>query len=109
MLRKVSILVFGLIVASLFFRCSDDFDKNDNGVMFGKKSQRQVNYLKGDKTEDVLKKFEIAASKSKKMKLFAKSGAAQRSNVGIIDYSTIMQVIDTIGNVNYTFRILNHP
>lgn len=109
MLRKVSILVFGLIVASLFFRCSDDFDKNDKGVMFGKKSHRQVHYLSGDKTQDVLKKFEIAASKSKKMKLFTKSGASQRSNVGTIDYSEIMEVIDTIGNVNYTFRVLNHP
>jgi len=109
MLRKLSILVFGLIVASLFFRCSDNFDKNDNGVMFGKKSQRQINYLKGEKAENVLKKFEMAASKSKKMKLFTKNGAAQRSNVGTIDYSEIMEVIDTIGNLNYTFRVLNHP
>lgn len=68
-----------------------------------------MHYLSGDKAQDVLKKFEIAASKSKKMKLFTKNGASQRSNVGTIDYSTIMQVIDSLGNINYTFKIINHP
>ncbi|MBS4039785.1 MAG: hypothetical protein KGZ81_04225 [Flavobacteriales bacterium] len=107
MKKKVLILTLLLFATGLFWHCSEEI--HDNAVTFGVKHKKpQIKYLKGAEAKLVMNQLEKKVSKSK-LRILGKAGTYARSNEGTIDYSEIMQVIDTLGNTNYTFRITNHP
>ncbi|MFN3942757.1 MAG: hypothetical protein ACK4K1_08990 [Flavobacterium sp.] len=107
MKKKVLILTLLLIATGLFWHCSEEI--HDNAVTFGVKHKKpQIKYLKGAEAKLVMNQLEKKVSKSK-LRILGKAGTYARSNEGTIDYSEIMQVVDTLGNTNYTFRIINHP
>lgn len=105
--KKVLILTLLLIATGLFWHCSEEI--HDNAVTFGVKHKKpQIKHLKGAEAKLVMNQLEKKVSKSK-LRILGKAGTYARSNEGTIDYSEIMQVKDTLGNTNYTFRIINHP
>jgi hypothetical protein len=107
MKKKILILTLLLFATGLFWHCSEEI--HDNAVTFGVKHKKpQIKYLKGAEAKLVMNQLEKKVSKSK-LRILGKAGTYARSNEGTIDYSEIMQVIDTLGNNYYTFRILNHP
>ncbi|MFN3942729.1 MAG: hypothetical protein ACK4K1_08840 [Flavobacterium sp.] len=107
MKKKNLILTLLLFATGLFWHCSEEI--HDNAVTFGVKHKKpQIKYLKGAEAKLIMNQLEKKVSKSK-LRILGKAGTYARSNEGTIDYSEIMQVVDTLGNTNYTFRIINHP
>jgi hypothetical protein len=102
MLRKVSILVFGLIVASLFFRCSDDFEKE--GTHFGVKKKNSIKQLQTK--HGVMFFKEKPNIKDEIKQTLNKNKSARMSDVYNfeIDDSEV-QVIETNDYHVYTFHI----
>ena len=102
MLRKVSILVFGLIVASLFFRCSDDFEKE--GTHFGVKKKNSIKQLQTK--HGVMFFKEKPNIKDEIKQTLNKNNSARMSAVYNfeIDDSEV-QVIETDDYHVYTFHI----
>lgn len=93
--------------------CSTDFEVIDNsvGTHFGVKNKSpRVKTFKGADAMQMKNKLEKMMGKSSSFNIFRNSGFTARGSENLeIDFSEIMEVIDTLGVKNYTFKIINHP
>lgn len=76
---------------------------------FGKKNGINSSYLKGSDASRVVEMLTNKLNQGSKIKILSSNSAFMRTNEGVIDFENILQVIDTLGIKNYTFKILNHP
>lgn len=107
---KINITLIGILVCILFFRCST-FDElpeehdthfNENGL--------KIRTLTGKEVTPYKNKLEEELNNSNQINFSQEVGSSFRtSGSGEIDYNEILEVIDTTGAANYTFRIINHP
>ncbi|MBC8883747.1 hypothetical protein H9X57_11390 [Flavobacterium piscinae] len=107
----IKLVVFCSFLA--YFGCSTDFEVVDNstGTHFGVKNKGpKVKTFKGADAMQMKNKLEKMMGKSSSFNIFRNSGLTARGSENLeIDFSEIMEVIDTLGNKNYTFKIINHP
>lgn len=96
--------------------CNEDLEEID-GTHFGRKHSDNVKILTGNEAKLIFNKL-VNESKNNqnfdilgnKLKINGKNSfLLKSSDQTTIDYSQIMQVSDLQGNVNYTFKVLNHP
>ncbi len=76
---------------------------------FGKKNGINSSYLKGSDASRVVEMLTNKLNQGSKIRILSSNSAFMRTNEGVIDFENILQVIDTLGIKNYTFKILNHP
>lgn len=104
---------FSLLILLIFYGCSTEFEVIDNsvGTHFGIKNKGpKVKTFKGTDATQMKNKLEQMMGKSSSFNIFRNSGLSARGSENLeIDFSEIMEVIDTLGVKNYTFKILNHP
>lgn len=99
---KILLLLFAVITSFFFTSCETEelFIKKNSG----EKSLRTIKHLKDDdarKVVDFLKK---------KLPMLRNNNLAMRTEEPlVIDFSKIIEVIDTLGVKNYTFKVVNHP
>ena len=104
-----------LLIPLLFLSCNDDFETD--GIHFGIKNKNiNVKLLKGVNALNVYNKLVLESKKNTsfdisqgKLKVTKGNRYSRNNQDLIIDYSQVLQVIDTLGKSNYTFRIINHP
>lgn len=76
---------------------------------FGKKKKIETKLLNGNEALRVKNLLNTKLSSGSKLKILATSSNGMRTSEGTIDFNSILQVIDSLGIKNYTFRIINHP
>lgn len=76
---------------------------------FGKGSGIKSSYLKGNEAKRVVEMLNSKLSEGTKIKVLSTNSNSMRTDSGVIDFNTILQVIDTLGIKNYTFKVVNHP
>ncbi len=69
----------------------------------------EVSYLKGEEANIARQKLISKLQSENTIEILESTPIALRTNEGTIDFNTIVQVIDTLGIKNYTFRVINHP
>lgn len=106
---KKSLLKSFLILFSFLFLSCQTEEILVEKKYFGKKSKIETRYLKGNEALRVKNLLNTKLSSESKLKIFAANSNSMRTSEGIIDFNTILQVIDSLGIKNYTFRIINHP
>ena len=95
-------------ISTTFWQCQKEDDLQD-GKHFGKNLKTtQTKYLEGEEALKIKNLLNSELEKSNQ-RIYSKNNSSMRTDYGTIDFSTIMEVIDTIGIKNYTFRIKNHP
>src|SRR5690554_3458056 len=98
-LKYFLLLVFGV---ATFWSCSDDDFYNENYNNTYNEKGLKINRITGSKAEQLAGKLKIET--------LSNTGVAYKTtNTGTINYDEILEVIDTLGNTNYTFRIEGHP
>lgn len=107
----IKLLLFFTLLA--YFGCSTDFEVIDNsvGTHFGLKNKGpKVKIFKGAEATQMKNKLEQMMGKLSSFNIFRNSRLTARGSENLeIDFSEIMEVIDTLGIKNYTFKIINHP
>lgn len=109
MKKKIGNYLLSFLLIFLLIRCSFDHLENDLNQTKGFTSKTKVNLLKGKEAKKVYDKLINYAEKNSKLKLHKSGTILAKGGTATIDYSQVMEVIDTLGNYNYTFRIINHP
>ena len=94
-------------ISTTFWQCQKEDDLQE-GRHFGPNLKRsKVNVLTGQKALEIKSLLDFEYNRGRKV---AKNPShALREYNYTIDYSKIIEVIDTLGNTNYTFKIENHP
>ncbi len=105
MKKIVPKLFLTLFLVSLFARC----DTEENYL---KENHHQVNnkikLLKGQDARNIINQLNSKLQNAGLRPIYDEN--IQMRTIGqSIDFNSILQVIDTLGIKNYTFRILNHP
>lgn len=108
---KLSILLFCSF--ALLWQCQDDFEKNrldahENDIS----GQSTVSFrmLSGKEARTKVEQLNAVARGSLDLDLgIVKRSSTESANNGTVDYNNILEVIDTSGVANYTFKIINHP
>lgn len=98
-LKYFLLLVFGV---ATFWSCSDDDFYNENYNNTYNEKGLKISRITGSKAEQLAGKLKIET--------LSNTGVVYKTtNTGTINYDEILEVIDTLGNTNYTFRIEGHP
>ncbi|VAW48312.1 hypothetical protein MNBD_GAMMA03-564, partial [hydrothermal vent metagenome] len=109
--RILKIKLLLICCLTLFWQCQDDFEEdntNIHGLNIANESSVSYRMLTGKEAKN---KAELLNSKINS-NFSIDSGMAYRTENntnGIIDYDNILEVIDTSGVANYTFKVNNHP
>ncbi|MDP2161270.1 MAG: hypothetical protein Q8K02_12350 [Flavobacterium sp.] len=70
----------------------------------------KINLLKGKEARKIANRYKKDILSAKKSSLKQQGGISYRtSDDYTIKYDEILEVIDTLGNSNYTFRVVGHP
>lgn len=105
MKKIVPKLFLTLFLVSLLARC----DTEENYL---KENHNQVNnrtkLLKGQDARNIINQLN-SKLRSAGLRPIYDENIQMRTSGQTIDFNSILQVIDTLGIKNYTFRILNHP
>jgi hypothetical protein len=100
---KKSIL---LILILLQFSCNleEEFITEKNHL-----GNNRIRYLYGEEALKKSKNLESKIMTSHRIDVLSRTNIALNTNEGIVDYTKVLEVVDENNNVNYTFKITNHP
>ena len=100
--------IFTLMCFLVYFQsCQKEDDFLENGTHFGPKLNHQKTRIVTGKEAEKIK--EMMLTSYLKGKKTGKSSLYLREEGQYVDYAQILEVIDSFGNTNYTFKIINHP
>jgi hypothetical protein len=90
-----------------FQSCQKDDDFLENGTHFGPKFNHQkTRIITGKEAKKIKEMMFTSYSNGRKT---GRSSLHLRDDGQYVDYAQIIEVIDSFGNTNYTFKIINHP
>lgn len=102
-----------LCCLTLFWQCQDDFEESNVNVHeLNSLNDSNVSYrmLTGKEARNKADLLNATISQSHSLDTgMAYRGTNENNNNGTIDYDNILEVIDTSGIANYTFKVNNHP
>lgn len=107
--KRKSLTILGFMAVFLILNgCMQDDFYNENQNNSYNKSGLKINRITGSKAKQLAGKFNIETLSG--FTINSGTGMNYKSaNTGTIKYDEILEVIDTLGNTNYTFRIEGHP
>jgi hypothetical protein len=90
-----------------FQSCQKEDDFLENGTHFGPKLNHQkTRIITGKEAKKIKEMMFTSYSNGRKT---GRSSLHLRDDGQYVDYAQIIEVIDSFGNTNYTFKIINHP
>ncbi len=100
--------IFTLMCFLVYFQsCQKDDDFLENGTHFGPKFNHQkTRIITGKEAKKIKEMMFTSYSNGRKT---GRSSLHLRDDGQYVDYAQIIEVIDSFGNTNYTFKIINHP
>jgi len=100
--------IFALVCfLTYLYGCQKEDDFLTNAVHFGPKfNHSKARLIKGNEAIELKTMLYIELSKNV---IRGKNSILLREDNSSIDFSEIIEVIDTLGVVNYTFRVIDHP
>ncbi len=100
--------IFTLMCILVYFQsCQKDDDFLENGTHFGPKFNHQkTRIITGKEAKKIKEMMFTSYSNGRKT---GRSSLHLRDDGQYVDYAQIIEVIDSFGNTNYTFKIINHP
>lgn len=100
--------IFTLMYFLVYFQsCQKDDDFLENGTHFGPKINHQkTRIITGKEAKKIKEMMFTSYSNGRKT---GRSSLQLRDDGQYVDYAQIIEVIDSFGNTNYTFKIINHP
>jgi putative chitinase len=109
MKRSKLYLIASLLLATLIFigcQLDEESQKNPHDKIENGKTIRTLNGANAQQVRDKL--MNLLKGKGT-LQILEESSLAARTDGGTIDFNSILEVIDTLGVKNYTFRVINHP
>ncbi|RXR24614.1 glycoside hydrolase family 19 protein [Flavobacterium stagni] len=109
MKRSKLYVVATLLVATLIFigcQLEDEVQQNPHEKVDSGNSIRTLN---GEDAQQVRNKLMSLLKEKGTIHVLDESNEFARTDGGIIDFNSILEVMDTLGVKNYTFRVINHP
>ena len=109
MKRSKLYVVATLLVATLIFigcQLEDEVQHNPHEKVNSGKSIRTLN---GEDAQQVRNKLMSLLKEKGTIHVLYESNEFARTDGGTIDFNSILEVMDTLGVKNYTFRVINHP
>lgn len=105
---KLYVLATMLILAVIGFSCQLDDETTTTDTHHH--GEQRIHTLTGEAAKNVsLKLISFLNTKGSNLQIFDITETSARTDGGEIDFSSILEVIDSIGVKNYTFKINNHP
>ena len=109
MKRSKLYVVATLLVATLIFigcQLEDEVQQNPHEKVDSGNSIRTLN---GEDAQQVRNKLMSLLKEKGTIHVLEESNEFARTDGGTIDFNSILEVMDTLGVKNYTFRVINHP
>jgi hypothetical protein len=99
--------IYICLAFGMFFGCEKDLYTEAQNAHY--KKQIRTKYLSEKEKNSLISIMNKKIQSKEKFNILSKGRSSMRTSEGTIDYSKILEVIDTLGVKNYTFKVLNHP
>lgn len=103
--QKILLLFFFNIILLTSCSIEEDYVEKNNF----KNNKISFRYLKGSEAMQKINLLENRLASSSKFRLNNRQSQFSRVTNETIDYSTVLEVIDTTGVINYSYKVVNHP
>lgn len=109
--RLANFWYFGLIFFSCIFSCSEEKFEESSGVHFGVKTKSifKARHLKNSSLTKAINLLETASQKASKFDMSFRSNEFGFTNIGVIDFSEVIEITDSLGKTYTTFKMKDHP
>lgn len=97
-------IFLGLILLQFSCNLEEEFITEKNHL-----GNNRIRYLYGEEALKKSKNLESKIITSHRIDILSRTNIALNTNEGIVDYTKVLEVVDENNNVNYTFKITNHP
>lgn len=103
--QKILLLFFFNIILLTSCSIEEDYVEKNNF----KNNKISFRYLKGNEAMQKINLLENRLTSSSKFRLNNRQSQFSRLTNETIDYSKVLEVIDTSGVINYSYKVVNHP